>query len=237
MKRFCFFLLASAGLARPSAAQSDHYTAIGVVLHAGFTEMPGLGAAIDTINARSTWASDYQRIYKHYGVGLTCLRRNGFYEIGGNLLWGATNDIFSSGDDPNDNAVQEYSWYVRQRTLALNLRLGLCLGNRLSLGVEGGGMLSNFQSVRKKSDFSPVWILNYSGTRSAVATLTPYLSLHYQTDKVYLDLQPYYTLCYGKMSFKNVFDKTLYSPVNDINESTSGRLIGLRLVVGISSED
>jgi hypothetical protein len=190
--------------------------------------------AIDTINARTVWAGDYQKEIKHFNYGFGYLHKKKFYELGGNFLWGNGHEIYVDGDDPStpDNTI--YTYYVRQRTLNLNFRAGLRLGNKFSLGSEFGGMLSNFQSDKKSGTNAALWFINFSGTRSVVGTLSPYISFHFQGESIYLDFQPYYTLCFGEVSFKDTFDTSLYSPVSDIKYTSTVKYLGLRITFGLA---
>lgn|GEM_PF-2620232 len=110
--------------------------------------------------------------------------------MGGNFLWGNGTEIFVDGDDPSTTNDELYSYYVRQRTLNLNFRAGLRLGNMFALGTEIGGMLSNFQHDKKTGSFAALWFINFSGMRSVVGMRSPYVSLHFQNDALYLEFQP-----------------------------------------------
>lgn len=235
-KRILFLLICLSLSSFRLTAQNDNYNVFGVVIGGAFEEMPGYFKAIDTINARTTWAGDYKKSIKHFNYGFGFLHKKKFYELGGNFQWGNGSEIFVDGDDPSTTENTIYSYYVRQRTLNLNFRAGIRLGNNFSFGTEFGGMLSNFQSDKKTSTYAPLWFINFSGTRSVVGTLTPYISFHFQGESIFLEFQPYYSLCFGEVSFKDTFDPALYAPTNDIDYSSTVKYLGLRVMFGLARE-
>lgn len=235
MKRILFLFLLTV-MAMQAYSQNDNYNVFGVVIGGSFEEMPGYFKAIDTINARTTWAGDYKKSIKHFNYGFGFLHKKKFYELGGNFQWGNGNEIFVDGDDPSTNESIIYKYYVRQRTLNLNFRAGIRLGNKFSFGTEFGGMLSNFQSDKKTSTYAALWFINFSGTRSVVGTVTPYITFHFQGESIYLEFQPYYTMCFGEVSFKDSFDTALYAPSGDIEYSTTVKYLGLRVLFGLAKE-
>lgn len=199
--------------------------------------MPGFYKAIDTVNARTQWVGDYQKPISNFTYGIAFAMKRGIAELGGNFLWGNGKEMFVEGDDPNDQETQIYAYRIRQRNIQLNFRAGLSLGKHFSLGSEFGGMLNNFQSMKLKSSKTALWFLSFKGEKSGLGLITPYISIHGVIGEgVYLDLQPFYSLTFGKTSFENTIDHSIFSPNGDVVEHTSMKFMGVRLIFGICKQ-
>lgn len=217
-------------------AQSMNYVAGGAIFGGEFIEMPELIRTTDSVNARSTWTGDYKHLIKHFTYGFAIYKKRQAFEFGGSFLWGNTDETYVDGHYPSDPPDLIYTWRIRQRMINLNLRAGLALGNRFSIGVEAGGVLSNFQHLKTKSGDAALWFIKFSGTRSLVGLGTAYFAIRFPSDGLMFEVQPYYSWGLGKISFKDVFDPELYSPSNDLPNSSGFKCLGIRLFIGICKE-
>lgn len=234
---FLFIIfIALLSLSKEVRSQSMNYVAGGAVFGGEFIQMPELIRKTDSVNDRSTWTGDYKQLISHFTYGFAVYRKRQILEFGGSFLWGNTDETYVDGHYPSDPPDLIYTWRIRQRMINLNLRAGLALGNRFSIGVEAGGVLSNFQHFKTKSGDAALWFIKFSGTRSLVGLGTAYFAIRFPSDGLMFEVQPYYSWGLGKISFKDVFDPTLYSPNNDLPDESSFKCLGIRVFIGLCKE-
>jgi hypothetical protein len=157
------------------AAQSTNYSAFYLQISKHFTDFDEFNQDIDTINKSG---ATYSKLYSHFTYGIGVVIKRGYLETGGHLYWGEAKEIFSSTQDTVGSSIVLTDWWVRQRLFSLNYRIGLSLGNNFTLGTDLGGIISNFQHLKLNSDKTPLWFINFSGQRSFLGSVSPYMSIH-----------------------------------------------------------
>lgn len=230
-KLFFLTLLLIAGSA---FAQGDNSRSFYVLFGRHFTTFETFNRDIDTINNHSTIAGDYGHLLTHFVYGGGMVRKRKWFETGFNVQWGNTKEMVAGGDNPATTAIETQDYWVRQRLFILNSRIGLSLGNNFSLGSDLGGMISNFQHLERDQDQTPLWFITFSGQRSFLGNVSPYLSVHYaEIDGVYVGLEIYASFTLGQTRYDQAFEKALFYPDAEIAGRMNMRFFGAKLKLGL----
>lgn len=214
-------------------AQSADYRAFYVHFSRHYTDFTPLNTDIDTMNAHG---ASYKHPFGHFTYGMGFVRKKKFIETGGHIYWGNTKEMFSGNSDSVGNNIVFTDYWVRQRLLSVNYRIGLALGNNITLGTDLGGILSNFQHLVMDHDKTPLWFINFTGQRSFLGSVSPYLSFHILLEEsAYLNIEPYATFTFGDTHYDEAFDKQIFYPNSSINGKLQMRFYGLRIGIGLGS--
>jgi hypothetical protein len=237
MKKKLFIILLFSTFSSFVFSQGDNYSAYYISFGWHGVNYNNLNTDIDTINANKVSSvGGYEKVIGHKPFGLGFVLKRGYFEIGGNMYWANTKELFVVGDDPYDNSTETYDWYVRQRIFAANFRAGFSFGNNFSIGADMGGMISNFQHVKLQHDKTPLWFVRFDGQRSYLGAVSPYLSLHFwRNESFYFNLEPYVTFTFGKTKYNEAFDKAIFYPNSSIKGEMEMRFIGIRICIGVGS--
>ncbi|MGL4599726.1 MAG: hypothetical protein ACRCYO_19525, partial [Bacteroidia bacterium] len=218
-------------------AQTGNYNAGYVHFGSQFADLDKFNEAIDSVNKNNILGGKYsKKLASHFTYGLGYIGRRGIIEFGGNLYWGNTKETFMQADDPTDNVNESYNWWIRQRLFGLNGRIGLS-GNHFAIGADLGGLISNFQHLKLKSDKTPLWFINYAGERSYVGSISPYFAIVIPLETAIIRIEPYATFTFGNTSFDGVFDKPTFYPNSTLQTDMVMRFYGLRACLGFASFD
>lgn len=214
-------------------AQSADYRAFYVHFSRHYTDFTPLNTDIDSMNAHG---ASYSKVFGHFTYGIGFVRKHRFIETGFNFYWGNTKEIVSGTSDSVGNIIEFTDYWVRQRLFSASYRIGLSMGNHFSIGTDLGGVLSNFQHLKLEHTKTPLWFLNYSGQRSFLGSVSPYLSIHVVLEEsIYLNLEPYAAFTFGDTHYDEAFDKQIFYPNSSINGKLQMRFYGLRIGIGLGS--
>jgi hypothetical protein len=214
-------------------AQSQDYRVFLVQVSTHYNDFNSFNADIDTMNAHG---ATYSKLYGHFTYGFGFVRKKSLLETGGHMYWGNTKEMVSGTSDTVNNEIVFTDYWVRQRLLSFNYRIGLAMGNHLSLGTDLGGVLSNFQHLKIDHEKTPLWFINFSGQRSLVSAISPYLSIHALIEEsTYLNIEPYATFTFGETRYDQAFDSSVFYPNSSIGGHMRMRFYGVRISIGIGS--
>jgi hypothetical protein len=227
---FLFFFMCATSLS------AQNYNSLYIHTSKHLATLDAFNNALDSVAANSINNVSFgKKLTSHWTYGFGYQSKVGLFELGGNLFWGNTNETFSFYRDTVNNVAKEYDWWIRQRLFGLNARAGLSLGRIFSLGADFGGLISNFQHIRTDHTKTPLWFFNYSGTRSFLGSVSPYIALVIPIeDASVIRIEPYATFTFGKTSFQGVFDKAIFHPNSDFPQTMNMRFYGLRVSFGFA---
>lgn len=215
------------------SSQAINYRAFYFQISKHYCDFTPLWNDIDTMNAHG---ASYKHPFGHFTYGMGFVRKKKFIETGGHIYWGNTKEMFSGTSDSVGNNIVFTDYWVRQRLLSVNYRIGLALGNNITLGTDLGGILSNFQHLVMDHDKTPLWFINFTGQRSFLGSVSPYLSFHILLEEsAYLNIEPYATFTFGETHYDEAFDKQVFYPNSSINGKLQMRFYGLRISIGLGS--
>lgn len=173
------------------------------------------------------------KINSNFGYGLSFISKVGYAELGGHVFLGNSKENYNQVRDTVNGQEIISQIYVRHHILGLSARLGFSSGKIVSIGADVGGILSNFQHEKIRSDKVPNWLFKSEDVRSYVGTIAPYISIHGAVnEQIMFFLEPYATFVFGKMNYAGAFDKAIYYPNASIKGSVTPRFFGLRIIIG-----
>ncbi|CAN5370293.1 hypothetical protein BH09BAC5_BH09BAC5_27300 [soil metagenome] len=229
-KTFIALIILIIGITKADA-QQEKFAVFGVNIYTQLGDYDEFNADMDTIEANSNVGAP-GKIHSNFGYGLSFISKVGYAELGAHVFLGNSKENYIQVRDTVSGQEIFSQLYVRHHMVGLSGRIGFSSGKTVSIGADVGGILSNFQHEKVRSDKVPNWLFKSEDVRSYVGTITPYSSIHGAlSEQMMFFLEPYASFVFGKMNYAGAFAKEIYYPNASIKGSFTPRFFGIRIIL------